>query len=247
MKDPDAIKLSYDNFIFKFGRATLGAAKAVIWAGSVAAFNTLDETADTLFSVVSSSADDEVGQGGATHIEFIYQTLLGVEYTSPEIALTGLVGVDIPTITGAISYRMKVTQTEDDDILTGPNHGIIKLYKTGTVLDIFAEIPATEGQTLMAIYRIPANKYGELLSLFLDAAEGKAATVWAKVRKDRSSAWQTKGTFQVFQDGTNRERKRPGFIYPGSDIVLIGIAGAAGTIVDAQFELELKDLAEFGD
>ena len=242
MKDPDIIKLSYNNFIFKFGRSVVGAAKATIWSGSVASFNTLNQSTDELFSVVSSSADDKVGSGGATHFKFVYQDIAGVEYESDEIALNGLTTVNIPVITGAISYRAWITKSEDSDEITGPNHGIIKIHKTGTPATIFAEIPATEGQTLMCIYRIPENKYAELKSISLDASEGKAATIWLRVRKDRSSAWNTRATYQVFENGREQERRNPEFIYPGSDVVIIGIAGAAGTTIDAHFQLKLYDL-----
>lgn len=244
MKDPDVIAQSYKNFLFKFGRATVGTANMVIWAGSVTAFNTLNETADSLFSVISGSANDKVGGGGATHFKFIYQKLDGIEVESDEIALNGAVAVDIPTITGAIAYRAWITKTEDDDILTGPNHGIIKLYKTGTVTDIFLEIPTIDGQTLMCIYRVPSTHYAELKSIFLDAGVGKAATIWLKVRKDRNSAWLTKASYQVYQNGREHERTDPTFIYPGSDVVIIGKAGASGTVVDAHFELKLKSLED---
>lgn len=244
MKDPDVIAQSYKNFIFKFGKSTIGASKLVIWQGSVDAFNTLSETADSLFSVISGSAEDKVGGGGATHIKYIYQKLDGIEVEADEVALNGAVAVDIPTITGAICYRAWVSKTEDDDIITGPNHGIIKIYKTGTVTDIFAEIPATEGQTLMCIYRVPSTHYAELKGMFLDSAEGKAASIWLKVRKDRSSAWQTRATYQVFESGLDQEHHDPSFIYPGSDIVLIGQSGGPGTVVDAHFFLELKSLAD---
>lgn len=242
MKDPEVIKLSYNDFIFKFGRAVVGAAKATIWSGSVTTFNTLNQSTNELFSLISSSADDKVGSGGATHAKFIYQKLDGLEYESEEIALNGLTAVDVPDITGVISYRVWITKSEDSDEITGPNHGIIKLYKTGTPATIFAEAPATEGQTLMCIYRVPSNKYAELESVSLDASEGKAATIWLRVRKDRASAWRTRATYQVFENGREQSRKNPEFIYPGSDVVIIGIAGAAGTTIDAHFQLKLHSL-----
>ena len=242
MKDPDVVKLSYDNFVFKFGKAIIGTDKQVIWDGALPAYNCLDETSDELFSVVSTSANDKVGGGGATHIKFNYQDLAGIEHWSEEVALNGLTPVDIPLITGVIAYRMKVTQTEDNSILTGPNHGIIKLYQTGTATKIYAEISATEGQTLMCIYRIPANKYAEVKSLFLNAGSGKEATLWMRIRKDRNSAWQTKASFNVFENGKELIRIFPGFVYPGSDMVLIGQGGGVGIEVHAHFELELKDL-----
>ena len=238
----DEIAADYDNFLFKFGRKVIGAAKEIIWDGVDPYKGFL--AADTLFSVISTHANDKVGGGGATHIKFIYQDLAGVEYLSPEIALNALVAVDIPTITGVVAYRAFVTQTEDTSPLTGPNHGAIKIYATGDATAIHATITALEGQTLMLIYRVPMNKYAEVKSFHIDGSEGKGVSAWVKTRRTRLSPWLTKATFQVFQSGINIERKNPGFIYPGSDIIVMGLGSAATTTVDGHLELELKDIQD---
>lgn len=243
-KDPNIVALSYKDFWFKFARKTIGATKVVLWEGSTDPFITLDIASNVSFSVISSSALDKSGSGGAVSIQFIYQMLDGIEKVSPVISLNGTDAVDIPTISGVISYRMYVIETESDNVLLGPNLGVIKLYQTGTPANIFAEIPVAEGQTLMGIYRVPSNKYAELVNLSLYADEGKGASIWARVRKNRTTenAWRTKATFQAFQGGTTLKRIYPGFIYPGSDIVLIAQGSAATTLVDANFEIRLYDL-----
>lgn len=243
------IQDSYDNYIFKFGRKTaVGTTPLIIYSGATPYTGWLSPENNVI--AVSTSTEDEAGENGATAITVVGQGDDGLEITE-DITLTGQVPTAPTTVKFAIIYRMFVKTTEDVNPVTGPNHGSISVYEAGTPTNICAIIDAevlgttiAAGQTTMCIYRIPSNKYGEILDLGIFVDEGKSGTIVTKVRETQTGPWLTKATFSIFQGSIVQRRIKPEFILPGSDVILIASSSAAGTTIDGNFELELKDLPE---
>lgn len=240
---------SYSNFVLKFGRKTgVGATPLILYSGGTPYTGWLSPENNVI--AVSASADDKSGSGGAVVITVIGQGDNGIEITE-DITLDGT-DPSVATVNKfAIVYRAFVKTTEDIDPILGPNHGTISIYESGTPLNICAYIDEHvlgttigAGQTTMCIYRIPINKYGEFLSIGLYVDAGKSGIIVAKTRTSITAPWLTKATFSIFQGSIIENNISPGFIAPGSDIILLVVSSASGTSIDGSFELKLKDLPE---
>ena len=240
--DPDVVAKSYEDLVFKFGRSSVGAAPGdIIWdaggdyTGYIAAPST--------FTAVSSSIDDAVGGGGATRLVVVGQDADGIQIFE-EIALNGTTPV-----TGvkefSIIYRCWTPDSEDPSPLTGANHGTIDIYETGTPANLMARIVPTAGQTLMCVYRVPMDKYGELRDASFFANEGKGAIIAIKRRKNRTDerGWRAALTVDIFQNEVSQELKdEPRFLYPGTDVVAVSQSAAAGTIISGHYTIRLYNL-----
>lgn len=100
--------------------------------------------------LLSTSANDTAAGDGARTVIVFYQNAAGVE-VSELIELDGIAGVDLSELTVG-SFRMKVETTGDDN----RNVGAINLVRSSDNA-ILAHIAPGEGQTQIAVYRIPNN------------------------------------------------------------------------------------------
>ena len=241
-KDPDTVKLSYDKFLFKYGRnAAVGATAEIIWDGSAAYPGFL--TAEAACELISDDADDKVGGGAATLIRVWGQGDDGLEITE-DVIPNGDTGAVALANDYAVIYRAWIVDSEDVDPVTGPNHGTITIRKTAGPVTMALILP-TFGSTLMCIYRVPSNLYGEVIGAEFFANEGKEATVTLKTRKDRTDerAWRIMFAVEQFQNQITLDfTKEPKFLYPGEDIIAMADSAAAGVIISGHFSVRLYDL-----
>jgi hypothetical protein len=233
------VATGYENLVFKFGRSPSLAASSLIkdLAGT---YNY--QSGEVACEVVSNSADDAVAGGGATKLTVVGQGADGLEI-SEEVTLTGAAPVAL-TNDYEIIYRAYCSDGEDDNPLTGANHGTITIRKTAGAVELATILP-TNGQTLMCVYRIPSDKYGKLIGVDFFAFEGKGVAISVKTRRNRTTqnAWRSRLTVDGFQNAmpVNMD-KVPTLLYPGEDIVVETISPPAGTFVSGHFSIELTDL-----
>lgn len=102
----------------------------------------------------SSSALDVNGSSGADTVEVTYQTL--AEEKKVILAVTGTAPVDLPE-DNVGTFRVKVLTSGSNNT----NVGDITIENGGT---IYAQINAGEGQTRIAVQRIPGNRVGTIKS-----------------------------------------------------------------------------------
>ena len=102
----------------------------------------------------SSSVLDAVGSSGAHTVEVTYQTLL--EERKVILEVTGTVDVNLPE-DNVGTFRVKVLTSGSGNT----NAGIITVENGGT---IYAQINVGEGQTRLAVQRVPGNRIGTVKS-----------------------------------------------------------------------------------
>lgn len=243
-KNPAVVALSYDRYVFKFGRGVIGAARGVVWDGGAAAPDYLGWlTEEAACEVISSSGDDDVGGAGALTIVVTGQGDDGLEI-SETVIMTGAVAKDLVN-DYKIIYRAYVATTGDDSPVTGSNHGIITIRKKAGPVNM-AQILALKGQTYMALYRIPSNMYGELTDVFFTANEGKGIEIEVMRRRNMTTmnGWRGIMSFDLFEGTANQNIKDdPLFLYPGEDIAVIATSAAASAALSGHFSIKLTPLA----
>lgn len=237
LADLNAVAESYDNFILQFGRAESIAVESIVWNGGGAYTGWLG--AESLVTVVSNSLDDASGQGGALTVRLIGQGANGIEKRE-DIVLDGTTEVD-STGLFKIIYGMLIRTTEDDDIFTGPNHGEIQVYEKGTSANVMAIVKPANGSALMCIYRIPADKYGEVDHLDVYPVAAQPIVLAVNIRPSPGLAWLKVGEADFDQTTLNFILARPVFLPPGADIVL-SADPSTPTNVGALFEIKLFDV-----
>ena len=238
-----SVKSDYDNFVFQFGRKEALASKDIIWDGAGTQTYLGWLSAENFLSVVSDSADDKVGSGGATAIIIKGQGSDGKEkeITIPLNGTTVVNSDDTSTEKFECAYEGRIASSEDLGWLNGPNHGTITVYEKGQPTHILMKILPANGHTFMAMRRIPSDKYAELLSLEVYPVSGKEVVYEVHMRESKTSPWRVYGVGDF--DTTNLTYKfgLPKFMPPGADIIIVAIPSASAN-VSANFELELLDL-----
>ena len=241
IEDIDTIAASYENFILQFGRAESISAESVIWNTGGAYTGYL--TSENYVTVVSTDDDDKVGGGGATVVRLIGQGEDGLE-KRVDITLNGQTPVHSDAFSTEkfnIIYGFLVRFTEDDELLTGPNHGIISVYEKGVALNVMAVIKAKNGSALMCIYRVPSNKYAHVDHLDVYPIAAQPVVIAVNIRPLPELAWLKVGEADFDRTTLNFILKRPVFLLPRADIAL-SVIPSTPTSVAALFELELFDL-----
>lgn len=233
----------YINNLFKFGRA--GAlpltTERIIWNTS-GAYNGILANESAL-SIVSSSALDKAAGGGATQLVFFYQGEDGLEKTKV-VTLNGDTPVDIPAgeVLADVSYRAFITASENNDDLNGANIGDITCYETGTPANILWQISAGEGQTLMCFYRVPSNKFFEVIKVKAFPEGLKSTLIRVRIKTNKTYPWRVQGTADTLNNIAAVEIEDvPQVIRPGGYIAITASAAQADTNVSAYFTGTLKD------
>lgn len=141
-------------------------------------------SAAAVTTIVSDSADDDEGGTGAITVR-----VYGLDANYAEIdEVATLNGIGVVTLDNEYLrvFRAKVLTAGSGDV----NAGNILVKQSTTVV---TQITAGYGQTLMAIYTVPAGKTAYLSHWY--ATLGKAQTTIAEITLDMrefDSAWQTK-------------------------------------------------------
>lgn len=225
----------YQPFSFKFGRiaAIPTAGLYPIWDGASAYDGW--PAAPAVVAVASSSADDQVAGGGATHVIVTGQDGSGAEQIE-EIAI-GTSGASLFSVV----YSVRVSQGEDLAYAT-PNHGLISMTCGGKTVAI---IVINAGRTQMAYYRIPtATQDGRTvlngeLKAFRVYPDARTFKIELLSRNSPTVPWNNLGTYESSLNDLDEDFVLPRPFAAGADIMAV-ISNANGGNCSAFFELELK-------
>lgn len=188
-------------------------------------------TSAAVVSLVSSSASDDSGSTGAEVVEV---QGLNANYRQ-QIETVTMNGTSAVTTTNTFIrvFRARVTQAGSN----GTNVGNITASIGG---DNVAQISAGEGQTLMAVYTVPANKNAYLIKFQGSLSKNQEANFQLRVRES-GGAWNVKGLWGTFAESVNYEYPIPLEFGEKTDIEIRGKAGATSEM-GAIFDLVLVDV-----
>jgi hypothetical protein len=186
-------------------------------------------------SVVSSSSEDDgsspAGTGGYT------LEIQGLDANYNELTETiTLTGTSASVTDGEFIriFRMKVATAGSAET----NVGNITASIGGQSV---AQIKADKGQTLMAVYTIPAGYRAHLLKLQISLSKNQEATAEFRA-KTATGAWQIKGEFGTFSATINYDYPVPLIFSEKTDLQVRAKAGATSEM-GAIFDLILEDLS----
>lgn len=187
--------------------------------------NNLPTTA-AVVSVLSSSANDTAAGTGARTLEI---QGLDANYLlqTETVSLNGTSAVTT-TNTFIRIFRMKVLTAGSGET----NDGNITASIGGS--DV-ARILANEGQTLMAVYTVPANKHAYLVKFQGSISKNQEAQFNLRSKGPNDSSWQSKGFWGTFANSITYDYPVPLMFEPKTDIQVRGKAGATsemGAIFD---------------
>lgn len=212
----------------KFGRNfnMASGAREEIWDGNSA--YTFPSTADITHIKSDDAADTE-------NIEIKGLTLAGaLVEQSKAVSGTSLIALDTPLWR---IFRMRVDDTTD------PAGNIEAYDSTGTTL--YAKITNPYNQTLMAVYTVPAGYTGYLFGYYFSMNKKVNAScpieLWFR---PQGKVFNLKHVLTTADAGTTMAEKAfriPYKIPAMTDVVLRGVASAAGVDVSAGFDLVLKE------
>ena len=188
----------------KFGRnADVDSAAAEdIWDGG-GVWN--EPTIGQVYTMTSSSAADTSAGTGAQTVQ-----------VSGLISSTGLLANETITLNGTswVTLTNNYQMIHRLIVLTagsgGVNAGIITA-NANTDGNVTAQIAISNNQTLMAIYKIPADSDGCLLGYYASAnkATGQTATVNTIVKaKPNGAVWQVKEIVGLIKDGSSNIQRK---------------------------------------
>lgn len=221
---------------FKFGQnALVGATEEVIWdAGGDYTFLTAAETMD----VVSDDANDSLLGSGA-HSILIQGLNANWEETFQILTLDGLNIVTTDTVFLRV-FRAVILTSGTNSPTADANEGTITI-EGNTSSTLQAQINPRNGQTLMAVYTVPAGKTAYITGVSFATGEGKECTFKGKFRNGVNGAFSVKYSLTLFQSAFFGDLSVPLRVPEKIDIVITGISASAGTKADASFGFILKD------
>lgn len=163
------------------------------------------------------------------------------EETSEEIVTAGASASSSTTTTFIRVYRAYVTNC---GTYGANNASAITIETTGGT--VLAEIPAGEGQTMMAVYTVPAG-YTAYMRYFEATVETtKSATVrmWQRQNADDVSTPYTAPRLVSRWGGLGSTHSRPYYVYRGpfpakTDLYVTGFASTGTVAISAEFDLIL--------
>jgi hypothetical protein len=222
---------------YKFGyNAAVGTTAETIWLqGGAYTWN-----AAAALEVTSTDADDTDTTGNGARTVLIE----GLDANYNEISET----VDMNGQTADAGSLRVNRMTVATAGTTGVNEGIIYAstgdQTTGTPNDlttIRATIGASTGQTLQALYTVPASKTLYLFGLHASCADNTNSAQIDLLTSENGGPWQTKDRFAV-QQGSNTYRfEFPRVFNEKTDIEVQGTASGATVDASASFEFLLID------
>jgi hypothetical protein len=190
-------------------------------------------TSAGVISVVSSDANDDGGDTGARTVE-----IQGLDGNYAEISETvTLNGTSAVTTTKLFHrvFRGKVLTAGS----SGINEGTITLSIGGNnVASISAD---NGGQTLMAVYTVPAGKKGYIIKFQGSLSKNQEAQFMIRTKNGTTdAAWQVKGMFGTFANTVGYEYPVPLEVTEKTDIEVRAKAGATSEC-GAIFDIILVD------
>ena len=211
---------------FKFARSVaITDVESVVWDnGGDFPFLTAAETLD----IVSDSADDASAGSGARTL-LVYGLDSDYLEVSELVTLNGLTPVTT-TQTFLRVYRALVVTSGTNSGLTGNNAGTITI-SGHTTTQVQAKILPNNGQTLMAVYTIPAGKTGYVTGVSFSAGQGKQCLFKAKFRNGPGSsyAFSVKYVIDLYENSFFGQLGVPLRVPEKTDIVITA-STTSGTI-----------------
>lgn len=212
---------------FKFGRsAAITATESVIWDGG-GDYTFLD--AAEYLNIVSTSTEDDAITGAGAKTLVVYGLDANYIAQSELIALDGQVAVQT-TKQYLRTFRGLILTAATPTAIGGSNAGDITFTSDDTTT-LQAKILTGNGQTLMAVYTVPAGNTGFVTGLSLSTGQGKQVLFKAKFRNGVSNgfAFSDKFTMDLYQNQFFGTLSIPLKIPEKTDIVMTGIT-TSGTV-----------------
>jgi len=233
------INTDYSNLL-KYGRnPSIGIDEEVIWdQGGDYPFL----TSEKLLSVVSTDASDAVAGGG---VQVVTIQGLDKDYFEIEekIPMDGLTPV-LSTKKFLRVHRAFAFCGEQLSPVTDPaNAGDITITAVEDEV-VLAKILTGVGQTLMAVYTVPADKSAYLISIMASTGQGKQAVFKLKTRDNspftEPCVFRTKIILDLYQNAFSAPIMTKQRIAPRTDIVITGQVDSTPAIqISTFFELIL--------
>jgi hypothetical protein len=226
----------------KFGWvASVGASYVSIWDVEGHDYNWPTGAAKQ-YNVSSSTAVDQASGSGAQ-----VMTLYGLDgdflEASEDISLNGQ-----STVVTVNSYSRVFRAVVGRAGGNGTNTGHIWVYtgastsgNPNTTASVVLKISPTMGQTLMAVYTVPANKVAYMCEYYGASGGGKNINIRFRARPD-GGAWNTKHIFDVINNTHSHDHCVPHRFEPKTDMEFQAkVDSAPGTSVAGVFGLILID------
>jgi len=224
--------------VFKFGRSeAIGLTEIPIWDGD-AAYTFL--AAAEFINVVSASANDTALGSGATTI-IMYGLDTNFNEISEVITMNGTTPVK-STKEYLRLFRAIVLTTGTPTPVAGSNLGIIS-FTSFTTTTLQARIKVGEGQTLMAIYTVPAGKTAYITGAVFSVGSGKSCTFRGKFRNctTPNCSFSNKFTLELYQASEYLPFITPLRVPEKTDMVITGINGTPAIAASASWGMILID------
>lgn len=190
-------------------------------------------TAAGVVSVVSSSGNDDGSSAPGTGARTVEIQGLDANY-EPLTSIVTLEG-STPVTTGSDEFlrifRMRVLTAGTGETNAGNITASISSQNV-------ARISAGAGQTLMAVYTVPAGRYAYLVKYDISVSKNTDATVQLRVREE-GGAWQVKSQAGTYASSFEYTFAVPLQILPKSDIQIQAKSGGTqevGAMFDLLFE-----------
>ena len=215
------------NSVFKFGRSgAITTTESVIWdGGGTYVFLSSPE----YLNIVSTSVEDDATTGSGAYTLIVYG--LGADYISQYeiISLNGQIPVQT-TKKYLRTFRALILTSGTAIPIGGSNLGDLT-FTSNTTSTLQAKILINNGQTLMAIYTIPAGYTGYVTGLSLSTGQGKQVLFKGKFRNgvNNNYAFSDKFTMDLYQSHFFGDLKIPLQVPQKTDIVFTGTT-TSGTV-----------------
>ena len=191
--------------------------------------NVLPTSAGVVTLVSASTSDTSAGTGARTvEVQGLDENYLPLTETLTMNGTTNVVG----SSSFLRVYRMRALTTGTGEI----NAGNITASIGGSNV---AQILADKGQTLMAVYTIPAGKSGYLTKIQGSLSKNQEAVFKIRV-KEFGKGFNVKGQFGTFSQSINYDYPVPLKFKEKTDIQILGKAGATSEM-GAIFDIILID------
>ena len=227
--------------VYKFGaNPAVGTNYEDIWDGG-GVYSWL--TSPITMQLSSSSANDDLLNTGAQTV-----TIQGLDANYNEI--TDSFTMNGQSAVGGSKTFLRVYRAWVSDVLTaGNNVGTIYVSTSGATLSsgvpstpstIKAQIGITNGQTLMALYTVPASYNGRVLGFTVGNDDDSKATTFQLLTREVGKGWRVK--WQGVTNGTpyNEVIQIPSFrIKPKTDVRIRAKTDTNTAVGNATFQLSL--------
>jgi hypothetical protein len=193
-------------------------------------------TASTV-QVSSNDTDDVVGGAGARSV-VLYGLDGSYNPVNETVSLSGI-GV-VSTTSSFLRVNRAIVATAG---ATGRNEGTIYIGNgglsatstasgSGTLVNIFAQVAAGSGQTLMAAWTVPNGQTFYLTNLFATSSVGGAVNVtvqWRLLARPENGAWNTKHEFITGGADVNLDLSNTPIVFAEKTDIVVQAKASGGT------------------